>query len=170
MDLLRIGEISMMTKYVLAVDPGKATGVVLFEWNQGSDPRVVRTAEVQPNEFAKFVRQAIDLCLEFEMDLETDLIVVCERFIINAQTVRNSQAPYSLEQIGVLKQCLRDAGMSEESILWQSPADAKAMFPNPALKKIGYWHKGGEGHALDAMRHGLLCLVKRGWKPTSLLS
>lgn len=159
-----------MTKYVLSVDPGKATGLALLEWNQGSDPKIIKTAEAQPHEFANFVRHTINMCLEFEMDLNTDLIVVCERFVINSQTVRNAQAPYSLEQIGVLKQCLRDAGIPEESILWQSPADAKAMFPNPALKKVGYWHKGGEGHALDALRHALLCLVKKGWKPSALLS
>jgi hypothetical protein len=160
----------MTAKYILSVDPGKATGLALLEWSLGSDPRIVKTAEAQPHEFASFVRESISLCLEFEMDLGTDLLVVCERFVINAQTARNSQAPYSLEQIGVLKQCLRDAGIDEESILWQSPADAKAMFPNEALKKVGYWHRGGEGHAQDALRHALLCLVKKGWKPSALLS
>lgn len=97
------------------------------------------------------------------------LEVVCERFTINAQTVRNTQAPYSLEQIGILKQCLMDIGVAPDDIYFQSPADAKAMFTNEKLKKLGYWHKGGEGHALDAIRHGLLRLVKSGWKPVKLL-
>jgi hypothetical protein len=44
------------------------------------------------------------------------------------------------------------------------------MFPNPALKHLGIWHKGGEGHANDAIRHGLLALVKTGWIPKELLS
>ncbi len=156
----------MTSKFVLAVDPGKATGISVLNWVQGSDPELLNTAEVQPDEFATHIRSALNMYME----MDADLLVVCERFVINAQTVRNSQAPYSLEQIGVLKQCLRDVGIPEESILWQSPADAKAMFPNPALKKVGYWHKGGEGHALDALRHGLLCLVKKGWKPSALLS
>jgi hypothetical protein len=43
------------------------------------------------------------------------------------------------------------------------------MFPNEALKKLDYWHKGGEGHALDAIRHGLLYLAKKGWTPRRLL-
>lgn len=156
----------MTSKFILAVDPGKATGIAILNWVQGSDPELLNTAEAQPEEFANHVRSALNMYME----MDADLIVVCERFVINAQTVRNSQAPYSLEQIGVLKQCLRDIGVSEESISWQSPADAKAMFPNPALKKVGYWHKGGEGHALDALRHALLCAVKRGWKPSALLS
>ena len=156
----------MTSKFILAVDPGKATGIAVLSWGGNSDPELLNTAEPQPHEFATHIRSALNMCDE----TNADLIVVCERFVINAQTVRNSQAPYSLEQIGVLKQCLRDAGIDEGSILWQSPADAKAMFPNEALKKVGYWHKGGEGHALDALRHGLLCLVKRGWKPSALLS
>jgi hypothetical protein len=56
-----------------------------------------------------------------------------------------------------------------ERIVFQSPADAKAMFPNEALKKVGAWHVGGEGHANDAIRHALLRLVKTGWKPRVLL-
>jgi hypothetical protein len=43
------------------------------------------------------------------------------------------------------------------------------MFTNQALKKLGYWHTGGDGHALDAIRHGLLRLVKAGWIPRALL-
>jgi hypothetical protein len=94
---------------------------------------------------------------------------VCERFTITAQTTKNSQAPYSLEQIGVLKHLCREFGYDPEAIVFQSPADAKNMFPNPALKKIGTWHVGGAGHAQDAIRHALLRLTKTGWKPTILL-
>ena len=71
--------------------------------------------------------------------------------------------------IGILKQIMLDCGIDPESIIFQSPADAKAMFDNPKLKKLEYWHKGGEGHALDAIRHGLLRCVKLGWKPLRLL-
>ena len=157
-----------MNKMILTVDPGKATGIALLEWTKGEpDPLIVWSDEVQPDAFAEAVRNGIEYA---SLNPSFELFVVCERFIINAQTVRNAQAPYSLEQIGVLKQCLRDAGISPESIIWQSPADAKAMFPNEALKKCGYWHRGGEGHALDALRHALLAYVRRGWKPSALLS
>jgi len=56
-----------------------------------------------------------------------------------------------------------------DNISFQTPADAKALFPNEALRKVGTWHKGGEGHALDAIRHALLKLTKLGWKPKVLL-
>ena len=150
-------------KHVVAVDPGKATGVAYFQYEDGMEnPVLVASAEVQPHEFAGWVRGALSKI--------SDPIIVCERFTINAQTVKNSQAPYSLEQIGVLKQIMRDNNIDENSIVWQTPADAKALFPNPALKKVGSWHVGGEGHANDAIRHGLLYLAKRGWTPRALLS
>jgi hypothetical protein len=149
-------------RYVLAVDPGKATGMALFSLESGQEPVLIWSGEFQQDEYAKPIRDTLALYGD-------TLDVVCERFTINAQTVRNSQAPYSLEQIGILKQCLMDAGRKPDDIYFQSPADAKAMFDNSKLKKLEYWHKGGEGHALDAIRHGLLKLVKTGWKPTRLL-
>jgi hypothetical protein len=150
-------------KYVLSVDPGKASGVVFMSLKNDTPTRVA-SSEVQPEEFSTYIETFLQGWKQYE-----DFVVVCERFTINAQTVRNSQAPYSLEQIGVLKHLCRSAGYSPESIIFQSPADAKAMFPNEALKKIGTWHVGGDGHANDAMRHALLRLVKTGWKPRILL-
>ena len=155
----------MTTKWVLAVDPGKATGMALFSYEAGTDPILLWSGELQQEEYAKPIRQYLSLYDGQDGGIE----VACERFTINAQTVKNSQAPFSLEQIGILKQCLMDAGRPADDIYFQSPADAKAMFPNPALKKLGYWHRGGEGHALDAIRHGLLRIVKSGWKPLNLL-
>ena len=148
-------------KYTLSVDPGKATGMALFSLEQGQEPVMLWSGEYQQDEYAKPIRETLSLYPEAE--------VVCERFTINMQTVKNSQAPYSLEQIGILKQCLMDAGRKADDIYFQSPADAKAMFDNPKLKKLEYWHRGGEGHALDAVRHGLLRCVKVGWKPLRLL-
>jgi|TARA_B110000977_G_scaffold29560_1_gene38491 hypothetical protein len=150
-----------MIRYVLAVDPGKATGMALFSREGDSEPVLVWSGEFQQEEYAKPIREVLTT--------HPDAEVVCERFTINAQTVRNSQAPYSLEQIGILKQCLIDVGRPADDIHFQSPADAKAMFDNPKLKKLEYWHRGGEGHALDSIRHGLLRLVKTGWKPVRLL-
>lgn len=155
-----------MSKLVLAVDPGKASGIALFAYIDGTDPELMWSGEYQQDEYARPIREALADAMMRSIPIE----IVCERFTINAQTVKNSQAPYSLEQIGILKQCIMDLGMAADDIYFQSPADAKAMFTNEKLKKLGYWHKGGEGHALDAIRHGLLRLVKSGWKPVNLLN
>ena len=150
---------------ILAVDPGKASGIALLSLKLGEEPTIIMSGEYQMKEYAKPIREAISNAKL----ANTAIQVVCERFVINAQTVRNSQAPFSLEQIGILKQIMLDEGMDPESIFFQSPSDAKGMFDNAKLKKLEYWHKGGEGHALDAIRHGLLRCVKLGWKPMRLL-
>jgi hypothetical protein len=150
-----------MPRYVLSVDPGKATGVAFFSFEKGGEPVLLKSWEVTFDTFADTVRS----CLYHYPNTE----VVCERFTITAKTAQNSQAPYSLEHIGILKQCMVDAGQSIDRLTLQTPTDAKNMFPNPALKKLEYWHRGGAGHALDAIRHGLLHLTKTGWKPARLL-
>ncbi len=151
---------------ILAVDPGKASGIAVLSWAPESniDPKVLHSSEEQPEDFGAKIEEL----LEYKSQTD-DFVVSCESFIINAQTVRNSQAPWSLENIGVLKHLCRKSGYDVSKIVFQSPANAKSMFPNPSLKKLGTWHKGGEGHANDAIRHGLLTMVKVGWKPTSLL-
>jgi hypothetical protein len=153
-----------MSKYVLSLDPGKITGVALLRIEPGSDPVLENSWELEQHEVAKIVREVI-----WDPTIKENIDIACERFVINAQTVRNSQAPYSLEVIGILKQCLFDIGKSGDDIYFQSPANAMAMFTNEKLKKLGYWHRGGAGHALDAIRHALLRAVNSGWKPVGLL-
>lgn len=154
-----------MKRLILAVDPGKQTGMCLFLYEQHSEPVLVWSGEYLEADFASMVREAI-----MEADLAgINLEVACERFTITAQTAKNSQAPYSLEQIGVLKHLIRESNGVANELVYQGPVDAKRLFPNEALKKLEYWHKGGEGHALDAIRHGLLYLAKHGWTPKRLL-
>jgi hypothetical protein len=153
-----------MPKYVLAIDPGKATGMALFSLELGSEPVLEWSKELEQDEVAEAVRSVL-----WAPEIRHHLDVVCERFTINAQTVRNSQAPYSLEVIGIVKQCLKDNGRPMDDIYFQAPADAMSMFTNEKLKKLEYWHRGGAGHALDAIRHALLRCIKIGWKPIRLL-
>ncbi len=145
----------------LAIDPGLMTGICAFEWENGQEPVLLWSAELTMDQFAGSVRGVLAKY--------PDVVVICEKFTINAQTIRKSQSPYSLELIGVMKQCLRDVGRDADDFDFQKPSEAMAMFTNPGLKKLGYWHRGGKGHALDALRHGLLALVRRGWKPVGLL-
>lgn len=154
-----------MTTLIIAVDPGKKSGISTFVYSRGEAPELLYSGEHLMEDYW----QPIQLAFEDAKLHGMDVAVVCERFTINAQTVKNSQAPYSLEQIGILKYIAYTEGHSVESIVFQSPSDAKRMFPNEALKKLGYWHRGGEGHALDSIRHGLLYTVKNGWVPTKLL-
>lgn len=95
--------------------------------------------------------------------------VVVERFTVTAATAKKSPQQWSSEIIGTVKQTMRDFGRSEEEIYFQKPADAMNLFPNKALQKLGYWHKGGKDHANDSIRHALTYMAGNGWMPTGLL-
>jgi hypothetical protein len=154
-------------KAVLSVDPGLTTGVCFMTWSgvEGEDPIIEFSVEADEESYATHLRDYMDKWETYE-----SFHVVCERFTINAQTVRNSQAPYSLEQIGILKQVCRDYGYLVSDIKFQAPVDAKNMFPNKALKTLQLWHVGGAGHALDAIRHAALLMVRvHKWIPRALL-
>lgn len=146
----------------LAIDPGLMTGISLWEWDKGQEPVLVWSVEAAYNEYADAVRRAYIAY--------PDLKVICERFVITAETAKKSQAPYSLELIGQLKLIMADGGHDLDEIVFQKPSDAMAMYPNVKLHKVNYWHKGGAGHALDSIRHGLLYFTKHGWAPRALLS
>jgi hypothetical protein len=147
---------------VLAVDPGKMTGLSLFTIEKGEDPILVWSGEVV---FSDYVYKLRELFADYGDTLE----IVCEKFTINVQTAKNSQAPYSLECIGALKLVMLENGRDPEALKYQLPANAMNMFPNDKLKKLGYWHRGGAGHALDSMRHAVLYLATTGWIPRKLL-
>jgi mRNA-degrading endonuclease HigB of HigAB toxin-antitoxin module len=163
-----VGERNMTnsTRFVLSVDPGKLSGVSLFTKNEGEDPVMVWSEEATYGNFRVIVRNAFEYAKLHGGKVPE---VVCERFVINAQTVRNSQAPFSLEKIGMLKLIMMDWGMEPEELKLQSPADAKAMFDNKKLKILDYWYVGGGGHALDAIRHAVLYFAKTGWIPRKLM-
>lgn len=153
---------------ILAVDPGKASGISVVWWSglDSDGPKKMFSAEVQPEHFADTIKPWLD---DWSSTRAGIFVVACERFVINAQTVRNSQAPYSLEQIGVLKHLCRESGYPVDNIMMQAPVDAKRMFPNDVLRALDVWHRGGEGHANDSLRHALLALVRAKWSGKQIL-
>lgn len=150
-----------MPRRIVAIDPGLKTGMCAFWYADGQDPTMAWSDELDEHEVIPRLRQ--------ELAENPDLELVVERFTINMATAKKAQAPYSLELIGAIKQTMRDVGRPVEDITLQKPADAMAMFPNEALKKLGYWHRGGAGHALDSIRHAMIYLVRAKWKPSGLL-
>lgn len=153
-------------KHVIAVDPGKLSGLSLVRVESDGSLTLLAAREVDETAFPDVLWSFLTFAEPFEH------AVVCERFIINAQTARNSQAPWSLEMIGVTKYLVRlkRASYSVEAVEWQSPSDAKRVVTNEKLKALGCWHSGGAGHANDATRHAVLYLVRHGWTSRALLT
>jgi hypothetical protein len=149
-----------LPKWILAVDPGKLTGIALIKIVDGV-PEIVWSDETEYMETCHLMNRVI-------RDHATDgLRVVYERFIITPMTAKNSVAPWSLELIGVIKYLCGAYQVTD--LVGQTSSTAKNFCPNPRLKAVGFWHRGGAGHARDALRHAVTHLVDCGWHHEKLL-
>lgn len=80
-------------------------------------------------------------------------VLVAEKFTITARTAQLSQAPWSLELIGVAR---KEAWkLLDTPLVTQTPAQAKGFSSDARLRHLGWWLPG-KGHANDASRHLLL--------------
>lgn len=150
-----------MKHYIICVDPGLTSGICLFKRSDENEVELVWSDELDWIETTR----AVDQCLrEHGGD---DVQVVAERFTITVQTAKNTQQTWSLEIIGMLR--LLALAHKAGELQLQSPADAKRFVTNPRLKNLEFWHVGGGGHALDAIRHGVLWLTNHGWSDRRLL-
>lgn len=136
-------------KYLLSVDPGKTTGLAVIDLLSMC---VVETQEL--------LREPCEAFLEKYLEPDDLVFVVAERFKED-----KLPAPWSQQMIGVLSYLSRKHGHGEPHL--QGPAEAKAFSTDTKLRRLGWWHKGGEGHANDALRHAVLYLSS---DPTKLLS
>jgi hypothetical protein len=128
---------------IVAVDPGKVSGVAILE----------KTA------FATPIPMAVELpgllSTVSWVENERPDLVVCESFIPfrGAKTWQ----PDALEIIGALRFiCARH----EWTFELQSPANAKKFSTDRKLKKLGWYRATKGGHANDAKRHLLLALAR----------
>jgi hypothetical protein len=147
---------------IYSVDPGLASGLALLYVPDDGRIEQFGSWEMPPEETEDTTLRVINLYRD------DDLRVVVERFTITPETGKKSQAHWSLELTGSINYICRTNNAAAPVL--QSPGDAKNFSPNPRLKALGLWHKGGHGHALDALRHGLLYAVKNGYRDDRLLS
>lgn len=145
-------------KYVLAIDPGETSGVALVQ----SEPlELLRTDECDWVHTSRFVDQALR---EFGGE---NIDVIVEKFTINANTHKKSPQPWSLEITGMCR--LLALAHGSGAITLQTPADAKSFVSNTRLRDLEMWHRGGGGHANDALRHVVLWLTRTGMRDSRLL-
>lgn len=143
---------------VLAIDPGLATGACLV---RPEGTQLLRSDELDVEQYYAWLEHYLNY---YEPGT---LSIVCERFTINAETGKKSQAPWSLEHIGVLRYLTQKTGHG--SFTLQTPGEAKSFVSNKRLKALELWHVGGAGHALDALRHAVLYMANHGWRDPRLL-
>lgn len=149
---------------VLAVDPGKVTGLAYLPApgprSPTAFPEAPFLAEQGTHEALLTAGSAISAYAAHAG--AAPLQVVCESFHITARTARNTFAPWSLESIGVLRfltACTRDQP-SPVSFTLQTPSNAKRAATNQRLTEVGWYAPSEGGHAADAARHLYLYLFR----------
>ena len=134
---------------ILAIDPGKTTGWASYD-------TVEQTFDSGQTDFIETCNLLKTCALQWAKDIH----IVSESFLITLQTVKNTQAPWSLELIGVARYFSQ--AYCDEDLTLQMPSAAKRFSSDQRLKDMG-WYVPGKGHANDAARHLLLFIATHGW-------
>lgn len=149
----------MDTLTIIAVDPGKITGVAI--WLQGAvEP--FQSMELGVDAFFDFIHTFV----HEQVSAGKDVRIVAESFIITINTAKNTQSGWSLEHIGVLKFLAHRYKLRPVTL--QAPNVGKTFGTNGKLKLLGWQRKGTidgvryAGHADDAARHLMTFAASRG--------
>ena len=147
--------------FLLVIDPGRTTGIAFIDQKDYSNPVILWSDELDFMGTCNRVNSTL-------MTHRENVQVLMERFTITPQTGKNG--PGALDAIGIIGvvRYLATAYGAPE-IEYQSPQQAKQFCDNTRLRAVGFWHRGGAGHARDALRHGVTYLVRQGWRPADLL-
>lgn len=136
---------------MLCCDPGLLSGLAVLSWAPHDGVQLVSSLECG----LPMVGEVVSQFLAKHGPADTEVVV--ERFVITTKTAENGQAPWSLKVCGVIEwEIFRNWHLDgDQTIAYQQPADAMRLVPNPVLRRAGTWHRGGKGHANDAIRHGV---------------
>jgi hypothetical protein len=132
---------------VIALDPGTHTGVCIYD-TKGS---IFEVYTLGPEEHHLTLLQELQ---EFEPDH-----VVWERFQYQRRELTKgvSLVLDSREYIGIAKlYCQQHVAVTRHE---QTPAQAKNLWTDQKLKKLGLWEMTKSAHERDALRHMLYFLV-----------
>lgn len=127
---------------IIALDPGKLTGIALL--NQKGE---FAAKELHFTEVVDAVAETVQLC----RITHVPIWVSAEREVISVKMARESRGDtnWPFEVIGCARYLCYKARVN---FVLYSASDAKHFAPNDTLKKLGWYTRGGEGHANDAAR------------------
>ncbi len=133
---------------VLAIDPGKTTGMCVWQAIDG--------------QFLSWERQYSHVGFVDELNRFWPEVIVCESFV---HTNRDNVDYTPVEFIGLVKWFIE---RSAAQLIEQTSSYGKGYFTNDKLKKLNLY-KAGKGHAMDATRHLLQYLMTKNALDLNLL-
>lgn len=143
-----------MAERVMAVDPGKSTGIVVGEFCDDREFSIIHVQQLKHKHWMSNVYDILATYNEHAPD-----VIVCEQF--DLRPGNNFLADLTPVKINsVLEWEIGD-------IVWQTPAMAKTTIPDHVLKILGFWPTGSTvgqpdaDDARDAGRHLFLWAVTK---------
>jgi hypothetical protein len=138
-------------RWMFNCDPGLVSGVGILGWTPERGIEKFESFEGSLPE----VGEAAALFLSQHGPVESE--IVCERFVITPRTGELGSPDWSLKVCGALEWLVWRHWQvhGDEKVIYQSAGDAKKLVPNDVLRASDVWHRGGAGHARDALRHGV---------------
>lgn len=136
----------MSTDRVLAIDPGKVTGLALYF---PGEPVQASQAE----DWWQTARSINTLCPNVD-------VVVIESFVVRANTHKLDAGSFAhtTDMIGAVRYM---AALHDCDFVKQTPGQAKSFADDAKLKKLGWYNPTEGGHANDASRHLLTYLASQ---------
>lgn len=138
----------MPNSVTVALDPGVTTGIC-SHWDIARPPvpgSILNRSQLDTGE-----PEGLNRMMEFLNHLHPD-VVVYERFVYQK---RDKVELWPVQVIGVINYW---CWINNRVPYVQTPSQAKNLWPDEKLKKLGLWIEG-QPHAMDATRHMLYHLV-----------
>lgn len=149
--------------FVLAVDPGGANGLALV---RRDTLEKVESLEAPWPDACRWIATVFT-------DHGPNVDVVVERFIITPATGKHSagSAALAIEVIGMVRlMCLQYKVLADpDTLTLYTSAEAKSFMTSQKLRELGWWHRGGKGHANMALSHVGVRLLRTGCRDPRLL-
>ena len=143
-----------MAERVMAVDPGKSTGIVIGDFHDDREFSIIHVQQLKRDHWMSSVYDVLTTYNEYAPD-----VIVCEQF--DLRPGNNFLADLTPVKINsVLEWEIGD-------IVWQTPAMAKTTMPDRVLKSLDFWPTGTSvgqpdaNDARDAGRHLFLWAVTK---------
>ena len=137
--------------WLFSCDPGLVSGVSVLHWTPEHGVTKVESFEGSLAEVGEMAEAFLVLHNPERAEM------VSERFVITTRTGELANPDWSLKVNGMLEWLIwKHWGLpGDQTLVYQGASEAKRLVPNTVLRRVGIWHKGGAGHARDALRHGV---------------
>lgn len=128
---------------LIGIDPGKVTGLCSINVDEEGILNSVEHFEFDHMAIGHYMEQVYNDWRKFG----NKPIIIIESFTITQATAKNSQAPWSLETIGLVRYFSAKADIHLEFV---NPSSHKSLVTKDLLNLAGLWYPSKGGHANDA--------------------